>query len=102
MATLIDIDGGVGHICTLYPVSCFMLQQYGLEFSHTEFTLSLTNGRDLTPGTAHQLVLDEQGSMVWISPQYSIVSPECRDEGTWQHASWRKLGPWKGIQFSGS
>lgn len=52
----------------LSALSCFLLQQHGLEFSHTEFSPGLTNGRDLTPGTAHQLVLDEQGSMIWISP----------------------------------
>lgn len=41
------------------PASGFLLQEDGLEFSHTEFTLGLPNGRTLTPGTGHQLVLDE-------------------------------------------
>lgn len=47
MATPIDIHSRVGHICTSCPSSCFLLQGHGLEFSHTEFTVGLTNNRDI-------------------------------------------------------
>lgn len=59
----------VSPLYTPCPISCFLLQGDGLEFSRSEFTLCLPNSRTLTPGTPHQLVLDEQESMTGISSQ---------------------------------